>query len=74
MQDDDILGGDKVTFTALSVGAALGTVLSRFFIQHLADSRGTTTTMVISMWLWAVATVVMAITSGKSAMTVTFKS
>ena len=63
LYNDDILGGDKVTFTALSVGAALGTVLSRFFIQRLVDSRGTTTTMVISMWLWAVATVVMAVTS-----------
>ncbi len=63
LYNDDILGGNKVTFTALSVGAALGTVLSRFFIQRLVDSRGTTTTMVISMWLWAVATVVMAITT-----------
>ena len=63
LYNDDILDGNKATFTALSVGAAVGTVASRFFIQRLVDSKGTTTTMVISMWLWAVATVVMAATS-----------
>ena len=59
----EILGGTDITFTALSVGAAVGTVVSRFFIQRLVDRCGTTTTMVISMWLWAIATTVMALTS-----------
>ena len=63
LYNDEILGGNKVTFTALSVGAALGTVTSRFFIQRLVDSRGPTATMRFSMWLWAIATVVMAATS-----------
>lgn len=63
LYNDEILGGSDVTFTALSVGAAVGTVVSRFFIQRLVDRSGTTTTMVISMWLWAVATTVMAFTS-----------
>ena len=63
LYNDEILGGTDVTFTALSVGAAVGTVVSRFFIQRLVDRSGTTTTMVISMWLWAVATTVMAFTS-----------
>ena len=48
------------------MSAAVGTVISRFFIQRLVDSRGTTTTMVISMWLWAIATTVMALTSNSS--------
>ena len=63
LYNDEILGGTDVTFTALSVGAAVGTVVSRFFIQRLVDRSGTTTTMVISMWLWAIATTVMAFTS-----------
>ena len=63
LYNGEILGGSDITFTALSVGAAVGTVVSRFFIQRLVDRCGTTTTMVISMWLWAVATVVMAATS-----------
>ena len=66
LYNDEILGGSDVTFTALSVSAAVGTVISRFFIQRLADAKGTTTTMVISMWLWAIATTVMALTSNSS--------
>ena len=66
LYNDEILGGSDVTFTALSVSVAVGTVISRFFIQRLADAKGTTTTMVISMWLWAIATTVMALTSNSS--------
>ncbi|MEY3073852.1 MAG: hypothetical protein RLZZ554_526 [Actinomycetota bacterium] len=66
LYNDEILGGSDVTFTALSVSAAVGTVISRFFIQRLAGAKGTTTTMVISMWLWAIATTVMALTSNSS--------
>ena len=66
LYNDEILGGSDITFTALSVSAAVGTVISRFFIQRLADAKGTTTTMVISMWLWAIATTVMALTSNSS--------
>ncbi len=66
LYNDEILGGSDITFTALSVSAAVGTVISRFFIQRLADAKGTTTTMVISMWLWAIATTVMALTSNPS--------
>lgn len=63
LYNDDILGGTDLTFTALSVGAAVGTVISRFFIQRLVNHSGTTSTMIISMWLWAIATTVMATTS-----------
>ncbi|MEY3987595.1 MAG: hypothetical protein RL080_935 [Actinomycetota bacterium] len=66
LYNDEILGGSDITFTALSVSAAVGTVFSRFFIQRLAGAKGTTTTMVISMWLWAIATTVMALTSNSS--------
>jgi MFS family permease len=66
LYNDEILGGSDITFTALSVSAAVGTVISRFFIQRLAGAKGTTTTMVISMWLWAIATTVMALTSNSS--------
>jgi MFS family permease len=66
LYNDEILGGSDITFTALSVSAAVGTVISRFFIQRLVGAKGTTTTMVISMWLWAIATTVMALTSNSS--------
>ncbi len=59
----DILGGDKTTFTALSVAAASGTVISRFFINGTIEKFGVTNTILISMWLWAVATVGLAATS-----------
>jgi len=59
----DILGGNKTTFMALSVGAASGTVMSRFYIKRSTARFGVTNTMLISMWLWALATVGLAATS-----------
>ncbi len=59
----DVLGGDKTTFAALSVGAASGTVISRFFIERTTARFGVTNTMLTSIWLWALATVGLAATS-----------
>ena len=63
LYNDDILGGNTKTFTALSVGAASGTVVSRFFINRIISRFGVTKTMLISMWLWSLATVGLAATS-----------
>ena len=63
LYNDDILGGNTKTFTALSVGAASGTVVSRFFINRIISRFGVTNTLLISMWLWALATVGLAATS-----------
>ena len=59
----EILGRGNVTFTALSVGAAAGTVVSRFFVNATTRRYGYTTTITISMWLWAGSTIGLAITS-----------
>ncbi len=56
------LHGTKVTYTALFVGAATGTVLSRFFVGGLAARLGDVGTIAVAMWLWAVAMVGMAVT------------
>lgn len=63
LYNDEVLGGTDLTFTLLSVGAAVGTVISRFLIQRMVDRIGTTSTMVVSMWLWAIPTTMMALTS-----------
>ena len=63
LYNDDVLGGNTTTFTALSVGAASGTVVSRFFIRRTIAKFGVTNTILISMWLWALATVGLAATS-----------
>lgn len=60
---EELLDSGKVVFTALSVGAALGTVASRFFVDSTTRRFGYTKTITIAMWLWGVATVGLAIAS-----------
>lgn len=59
----EILNRGNLTFTILSVGAATGTVISRFFVDATTRRFGYTKTITISMWLWAVSTIGMALTS-----------
>ena len=59
----EILNRGNLTFTILSVGAATGTVISRFFVDVTTRRFGYTKTITISMWLWAVSTIGMALTS-----------
>jgi len=60
---EELLDSGKVVFTALSVGAALGTVVSRFFVDSTTRRFGYTNTITIAMWLWGVATVGLAVAS-----------
>ena len=57
------LHGDKVTYTALFVGAATGTVLSRFFVSALVHRLGMVHTLACAVWLWALSMIGLAITS-----------
>ncbi len=59
----EILNRGNFVFTALSVGAALGTVTSRFFVDAITRRYGYTNTIAISMWLWAGSTTGLAFTS-----------
>lgn len=61
LYNEDLLGGGKATFTALSVGAASGTVASRFFLEKITKRLGTTRTLQVSLWAWAIATIGLAI-------------
>jgi len=57
---EELLDSGEIVFTALSVGAALGTVTSRFFVDATTRRFGFTQTITISMWLWGIATVGLA--------------
>ena len=61
LYNEDLLGGNKITFTALSVGAASGTVISRFFLDKITKKLGKTRTLQVSLWAWAIATVGLAV-------------
>ena len=61
LYNEDLLGGNKVTFTALSVGAASGTVISRFFLDKITTKLGKTRTLQVSLWAWAIATIGLAV-------------
>jgi MFS family permease len=61
LYNEDLLGGGKATFTALSVGAASGTVASRFFLEKITQRLGTARTLEVSLWAWAAATVGLAL-------------
>ena len=58
---EDLLDSGEIVFTALSVGAAIGTVISRFFVDGTTRRFGFTRTISLSMWLWGVATVGLAL-------------
>ena len=57
---EELLDSGEIVFTALSVGAAIGTVTSRFFVDGTTRRLGYTRTITIAMWLWGVATVGLA--------------
>jgi MFS family permease len=57
------LGGSTLTYAALFVGAATGTVVSRFMVDGLVRRVGPTDTMVCAIWLWAASIVGLAIAS-----------
>ncbi len=59
----DLLHAGEYTYTALFVGAATGTVLSRFFIHALTARFGATATIAAAMWLWALSIGGLAVTS-----------
>ena len=61
LYNEDLLGGNKITFTALSVGAASGTVISRLFLDKITSRLGKTRTLEVSLWAWAIATIGLAV-------------
>jgi MFS family permease len=61
----DVLNSGKITFTALSVGAALGTVLSRFVVTRLSNTMTASQTLYAAFWVWALSSVGLAITSNR---------
>ena len=61
----DILNSGKITFTALSVGAAAGTVTSRFIVTRLSTKMNATQTILLSLWVWAISSIGIAFTSNR---------
>ena len=61
----DILRSSNITFTALSVGSALGTIISRFIVSRISDRFGSTNTIAVALWVWAISSVGIAVTSDK---------
>ena len=61
----DILNSSNLTFTALSIGSAAGTILSRFFVTKISAKFGAKTTITLSLWVWAISAVGIAMTSDK---------
>jgi MFS family permease len=60
---EELLDAGTFVFTVMFVGAATGTVLSRFVVTRISDRFGEITTMVVAVWFWAVAIVGMSVTS-----------
>jgi len=56
------LHSGKIVYTALFVGAATGTVVSRWFVTPMTHRLGAVGALTISFWLWALAMVGLAIT------------
>ena len=56
------LHSGKVVYTALFVGAAAGTVLSRWFVGPLTRRFGLVLTLTIAFWMWALSVAGMAVT------------
>ena len=61
----DILKSSNITFTVLSIGSAVGTILSRFFVSRISSRYGSTATIALSLWVWAISAVGIAVTSSK---------
>jgi MFS family permease len=56
------LHSGKVVYTALFVGAASGTLISRWFVTPLTRRLGLVRTLAIAFWMWALSVVGLAIT------------
>ena len=61
----DLLHSGKITFTALSVGAALGTVASRFLVGPLSKRLESSGIITFTLWVWAISSVGIAFTSSR---------
>ncbi len=61
----DFLKSRNITFTALSIGSAVGTILSRFFVSRISSRYGSTATITLSLWVRAISAVGIAVTSSK---------
>ncbi len=57
------LHGGSFTYSALFVGAATGTVLTRFLVSPLVVRFGRVHTMALSFWAWTLAIVGLALTT-----------
>ena len=61
----DLLHSGELTFTALSVGAALGTVASRFLVGPLSKRLESSGIITFALWVWAITSVGIAFTSSR---------
>jgi len=61
----DLLQSGELTFTALSVGAALGTVASRFLVGPLSKRLESSGIITFALWVWAITSVGIAFTSSR---------
>jgi Na+/melibiose symporter-like transporter len=61
----DLLHSGKITFTALSVGAALGTVVSRFIIGPLSNRFDSSGIITFALWVWAISSIGIAFASNR---------
>ena len=57
------LHGGSFTYSALFVGAATGTVLSRFFVTALVERVGQVGTLATAFWLWSIPVLGLALTT-----------
>lgn len=62
LYNDEQLGGSELTFTLLFVGGAAGTVISRFVVSPLVLRIGSTATIAVALWTWAITTAGLAAT------------
>jgi MFS family permease len=63
LYNSQLLHSGKFTYTALFVGSASGTVISRFFISALVRRVGVMNALSIAIWFWAIALIGLAVTS-----------
>lgn len=61
----ELLHSGELTFTALSVGAALGTVASRFLVGPVSKRFESSGTIKVALWVWAISSIGIAFTSNK---------
>lgn len=56
------LHAGKATYTAMFVAAAVGTIATQWLVAPLEARFGSATTVAVSLWLWAIALVGLALT------------